>query len=235
MTDHTSPVTATSARLAREWALLCTRPRLVARANAWGVRDAPFASLDDLVRAVGGGGDRTTDADRRLRRLVEVARTDDLAARVVVERLTPGLLTLARRRRRHDPNAFEHLLAAAWIAVRTYNAARRPSTIAAALLSDADYNAFRRWTRHRASTEVPMQWIEYLAPESECDPTDELAELIELARAAGVDTADLEFVDQLATMASTEDVAKARSVTSRAIRYRRDRVTSTLREIARAA
>ena len=231
MNDHLS----TSVRLAREWATISRRPRLVSRANTWEVTDRPITSLDELVRAVGGGGDCSSEADQRLRRLVTVARHDDLAGRVVVERLTPGLLAIARRQARQDPRAFEELLAAAWIAIRTYNPQRRPASVAAALLSDTEYSAYRRWRRHRGASEVPVEFLEHGAAEPEPDPRDELADLVEHARAAGMCRTDLDLVMRLATTPRTEDVALQLSVTARTVRNRRDRVTAALREIARAA
>ena len=230
MNDH-----ATSVRLAREWAIIHRRPRLVARANSWQLCDQRVVSLDELVRAVGGGGDRSHEADHRLRRLVAIARTDDLAARIVIERLTPGLLAIAGRYGRRDSRAFEELLATAWIAIRTYNPDRRPSSIAAALLSDAEFNSYRRWTRRRSWSEVPVDRFDDAAAAAAIDPGEELADLIEDAEAAGMCPDDLDLVQRLVTDASTEEIAKDLKRTSRAIRYRRERVTAALREIARAA
>jgi hypothetical protein len=229
MHDHT-----TSVRLAREWAVIRRRPLLVERANTWSIVDGPVTSLDDVVRAVGGGGDLGADADRRLRRLVSLARTDDLAGRVAVARLTPGLLATARRHR-NDPDAFEELLAAMWIAIRTFNPRRNPAVVAAALLSDAEYDAYRRRQRHRSASEVRVDRLEYVADDPVADPRDELAALLADASAAGMRRADLDLVHRLVATPRTEDVATQLAVTARTVRNRRDRVTAELRAIARAA
>lgn len=130
-------------RLALEWARLRLRPGAIERANRWGVVDGAVTDLDDVLVAVGFETVRSADADSRLRQLVLIAAEDELAARIVVQRIVPGLLAVVRRRRRQGwgPEALEELLGAAWISVRTFNPDRRPTSLAAALISDADYRA----------------------------------------------------------------------------------------------
>lgn len=226
---------ATRRRLAHEWAELTVRRAAIQHAATWGVTDEPPRSLDD-VRVAVGAGDRSTAADQRLRRLVELAAHDDLAARVVIERLVPGLMTLARRRAERD--SFEELLAGLWIAIRTFNPERRPSCIAVALLTDADHHAYRRRLRRRSSGERPSGdadgIADRLADERDVDPLTELATLVADARRAGMSDDDLELVRLLVAHPSTEDVAARLDVTSRTVRNRRDRVARRLREVALA-
>lgn len=226
--------TTTRARLDTEWARLRTRSSAVRRASAWHLTERPPTTLDDIVAAVGGGGDRSEAADQRLRRLVAIARRDDLAGRVVIERLIPGLLALARRHR-DDPDAFEELLAAAWISVRTFNPSRTPANLAASLLSDADYEAYRRRRRRRESDERPAEFVDVVVAESAAAPCDELADLLGRARREGMPTDDLDLIRRLISTPRTEDVAKQLDVTPRTIRNRRARVTKALRKIALAA
>ena len=145
----------TGGRLAREWHRLRTRPEHLDSARRWGLVDHRVASLDEILHAVGYERPPDPADERRLRRLVELAATDELAARVVVQRILPGLLAVVRRRRGASDNVFEELLGAAWIAIRTFNSARSPRSVAASLISDADYAAFRAAGRRRSSQEHP--------------------------------------------------------------------------------
>lgn len=235
MIRTTAPVSTspTRARLLREWNRLATRPDAVRAAARWSITATPPASLDEVLAAVGDGGDRSREADRRLRELVAIARHDELAARVVVERLAPGLITLAYRYRGND-GAFEELLAAAWIAVRTYNPDRSPSNIAVALLSDTEYGAYRRGFRRRDHVERPAPLPDQLAAAEHRHPADELAELLDDASAAGMRSDDVDLVRQLVTTPDAETLARAHNVTSRTIRNRRDRAVASLRELALA-
>lgn len=223
---------ATRRRLAHEWEQLTRRASAVRRAAAWGVTAEPPRSLDD-VRVAIGAGDRSVDADRRLRQLVEIAATDELATRVVVERLVPGLMTLARRR--GGPDAFEELLAALWIAVRTFNPDRRPSCMAVALLGDADYYAYRRRFRRPSNGERPAPIPDRADDDAAVDPLVELSALLADARRAGLSDDDLELVRLLVTQPSTAHVAARLDVTTRTVRNRRDRVARQLRAVALAA
>ena len=90
-----------------------------------------------------------------LRRLVIRAADDELAARIVLQRVLPGLLALVRRRQsRFGDDMLEHLVAAAWIAIRTFAPNRRPACMAAALIGEADHACFCRPGRRRSTTEV---------------------------------------------------------------------------------
>ena len=231
MSARTSTIRAL---LAEEWERLRRRPRELRHAATWGIAPGQIADLTQVVGLVGGGGDRSITADRRLRHLVALAATDDLAGRVVIERLLPGLCAAARRRHDRHADVFDDLLTSAWIAIRTYNPARRNTSVAASLLADAEWHAYRRHDRRRSATEQPFDGADRLVDDRPDDPADELARLLADARDAGVEAADLELVDLLLT-ASTEQIAARYRVTSRAIRYRRDRVTQRLREVALAA
>ena len=226
--------TSTSARLAAEWARLNHCPVSLARAARWGLVDGFPRDLDEIVTAVGGGGDRSRDADLRFRRLVAMAGDDLLAARVAIERLRPGLLAIAARRRRNR-TAFEDIVASAWIAVRTYDPTRRNANLAASLLADANWQAFRRHDRRKSTLDLPLLDTDHLEAAEEDDPGVELAHLLDDARAAGVDPADLDLVDLLLRNPSVEQVAAQLEVTSRTVRDRRARVAAKLRDVALAA
>jgi len=228
----------TGQRLNLEWTRLRTRPEALRRASGWSLTDDPVANLDEILAAVGFETLRTRDAELRLRRLVILAAGDELAGRVVVQRLLPGLLAVVRKRRRggFGHAVLDELLATLWISIRTYNPDRDPTCIAAALISDADYRAFRASTRRRSSTERPTD-IDDSTPIAERTPSasDELAELLSDAIEAGVPNEDIELVRQLVGARRAIDLANQLNVTPRTIRNRRDRVTDRLREVALVA
>jgi DNA-directed RNA polymerase specialized sigma24 family protein len=148
----------------------------------------------------------------------------------------PGLLAVVRRRRGIAEHVFEELLGAAWIAVRTFNPNRSPSSIAASLISDADYNAFRAAARRRSADEQPAD-LDFTRRADEREPSacEQLAELLVEAGEAGLAAADLELIRQLLAAPTTNQLAEELAVTPRTIRNRRRRITTELRAIALAA
>ncbi len=226
----------TGGRLSLEWTRLRTRPEHLAAATAWRLTDGPIRSLDEILTAVGYEREPSAEAERRLRQLVELARSDELAARVVIQRILPGLLAVVRRRRGASDDVFEELVGAAWIAVRTYNPTRSPGSIAAALISDADYAAFRAAGRRRSSGEHPVDArLDDRPHVHEPSSCEQLAELLADAAEAGVAGDDLDLLRQLLDSPTAIQLAEVLQITPRTIRNRRDRITSRLREVALAA
>jgi hypothetical protein len=190
--------------------------------------------------------DAATDeptADEHLRVLVHEASDSVEAARVVLQRLLPGLLSIARRRRRLTDGthaALDELLAAGWIVIRMYPISRRPYRVAANLLRDIEYQAFTRPRRLAMAREDPLDDRD-LHPRAErsrspaVDAAEELDDLLAMAAQAGVCEADLAFVRKLARGESIDELAAAEGVTSRALRYRRQRITERLKEVAMVA
>lgn len=226
----------TGGRLALEWTRLRTRPEHLATAGSWQLVDHPVDDLDDILGAVGFERSPDDGTERCLRRLVELAATDDLAARIVVQRILPGLLAVVRRRRGASDYVFEELLGAAWIAIRTFNPSRAPRSIAASLISDADYAAFRADGRRRSSLERPVDTQLVDRPhEHEPNSCEQLADLMTEAADAGVPSDDLDLLRQLLDTPTANQLAQVLQITPRTIRNRRDRITSRLREVALAA
>lgn len=224
-------------RLHLEWARLRTRPDALRRATSWGLLDRPIDDLDAILATVGFETPGTAATDRALRRLVAIAANDELAGRVIVQRLLPGLLSAVRKRRHLGlgADAFDELIGAAWIAIATFNQDRNPSSIAAALIADADFHAFRAKHRRRSADERPTDLIDERPTNEATHASDELRELFELALDSGVPKRDIELLRQLLAARHTIDVAAALELTPRTIRNRRDRITDRLREVALAA
>ncbi|MEI6497210.1 MAG: hypothetical protein WCO88_11115 [Actinomycetota bacterium] len=228
-------------RLQHEWNHLAHSPSALSTARSWPLVIERFDSLDDLLRAAGYGRVQQGrhDDDEVLGGLVQLAREHDLAARVVLQRLLPGISSVSRRRARHSGcplEAVDELLAAAWTVIRTFDVERHPAYVAATLLRTIEYHAFRREHRRKAQF-IPMatDTFDHLpAPVDTPAPIDEWRDLMADAAAAGMAPADLELVDRLAHGESTQAVAATRQVTDRTIRNHRRAVVHRLREVTRA-
>ena len=224
-------------RLHLDWTRLRTQRSAIRRANTWPIIDVPISDLDQVLTLIGYEQEPCPAADDRLLQLLRIAPDDELAARVIVQRTLPGLLAIVRRRRwSGHAEAFDELLGAMWVVIRTYNPSRQPASPAAALISDADYRAFRMPQRRLNSTEIPVDTtvIEPVATSSR-SADDELDELFADARAAGFAETDLQFLRDVLSGTKAIDVATAMSITPRTLRNRRDRLAVRLRELALAA
>src|SRR5438093_1378858 len=84
-----------------EWLQMCSRPGLRHATRQWARDDAVFGDFADLAAVVQAANRRGDPAasDRLLAALVRQARTDDLAARVLLQALVPGLKALVARLR----------------------------------------------------------------------------------------------------------------------------------------
>jgi hypothetical protein len=223
-----------SGRLDREWSVLAGDRAAVARARSWGVT-SPVDGLDDLLVACGYGGQRTDDQNAVLVALVRIARHDDLAARVVLQRILPGLIGITRRRRLFEHDAFEELVGAAWMTIRHC----RPDGkvhLAANLVHDAAYRAFTAPGRRLSSTEIAVdpRTLDEEPAVVRVGPCEELAMLLADGRATGVPASDLDLIRDLAVVGSPGRVAAMRNVTARTVRNHRDRAAARLRRVAAA-
>jgi hypothetical protein len=232
-------------RLQREWDHLSRSPRSVHRARAWGWRFRCIDSLDDALALTGYSATpadraaaRLVDGDTALAELVLLARHDELAARLLLQRLLPGITASARRYGAswRPDEALDEVVATAWTVIRTFPVERRPRYLAANLLRDIEYRTFvLPWRRRATFVPQPSQSFDLApAPSPAVSPADELAELLELAEQSGLDHADLELARRLGSGESTAQLAESCCVTDRTIRNRRDAVTYRLRQVALA-
>jgi hypothetical protein len=241
-----------AARLDREWERLARHRPSIYRARGWAVTDDVIDHLDDLLAAAGYGVSpaaleaRTSSDDNAVvRRLVRLAQSDEFAARIVLQRILPGLRHRARLwsgrggTTHHYEDTLGELIAVAWTLIRTYDVDRRFGFVAANLVRDSAHYAFIAPKRRRSSGEEvadPATLPDDTPPPPVSAPSAELAELLEAAAGAGVPADDLELVRELlAAGGSTEAVAARRHVTSRTIRNRRLRAIGHLRRFARAS
>ncbi len=222
-----------SRRLDREWAALRRRPRVLAEVRRWNLTVQPLTDLDELLAATGYRRPPTVGHNEALRRLLARARTDDLAARIVLQRILPGLLAAVRRRgRRHGPaGLFEELVGCAWISIRRARVGDESAHVAATLISDAVHRAFVAPRRRRSAREVtiePGAFADHPDPDT-TTPLEELAGLFREARERGLPAEDVELVRALMRWESTAGVAAVRNVTARTVRNHRDRAAYGIR------
>jgi hypothetical protein len=236
-------------RLQHDWDHIKRSRGAVQHARRWFLSTAPAAasgrpieSLDDVLAWAGYGwsADRRGDDNQILGQLVRLAATDQLAARVVLQRLLPGISALARRRARGDRphrEMLDEVVASAWTVIRTYPIDRKHTYVAVGLLREIEYQSFTR-ARRRLTTFVPRPMHAFdgrPAPDSDPAATEELHDLLELAAAAGVDPGDIELARRLGRGESTSDIARSSKVTDRTVRNHRDAMTYRLRAVALAA
>jgi len=196
---------------------------------------AGCGALDDVLARV--GGDRSLpvdDADVALGLVVRLAADDELAARVVLQRILPGLVTAARRRAHASAcptvTVLVELVAQAWIGIRTYPSQRRPIKVAANLVRDAEYHVYTRPSRLRSGSEQPAELVDDELGavdatgrhDDQLVPTDEVRAALAGARLQGVPAADVDLLGRLVLDGVTpEQLGAELDVTSRTIRSRR--------------
>ena len=123
--------------LDRSWATLVHSPEAVAALDRWAADPALAApDLEILVDRIWAAA--KPDADRAHAALAARARADEIAARVLLQVLRPGLRNLGRRLALGGSfdDVDHELLALAWERIRTYPIERRPASIAANVLLD---------------------------------------------------------------------------------------------------
>jgi hypothetical protein len=229
-------------RLQLEWSRLAVSPAAVAAAAGWRVSAAPLRSLDDLLVLSGyGPGERDVIAcDGVLRDLVMIARADRLAARIVLQRLLPGISAMSRRNssvlKGDRLDALDEAIATAWTVIRLYPLEQRPRYVVANMLREIEYQAFKRDRRRKAEF-VPIDTTDLdLVPVDDgprCAAT-ELQELLDEARLAGFEHADVELAERLGAGITARQLASEREVTARTIRNHRAIVVHRLRQLALA-
>jgi hypothetical protein len=235
-TRHT---TYFSTRLDAEWARLRFSRRALDRARRWADDDPdhPLAAvtrdLDDLAVILAASQRGSGSDEAIMLRLVELARTDDLAGRIVIQRLLPGLISRSAPyrdfRARTDP--VEMVVPAAWLAIRRFDTHRRRH-VAASLISDAVFAAFREPQRRRSATESvrsPHQFDDDVAAPDRRSAMEELAEVVRIAGVSGVPAEDLDLLRRLVQLETSAAVAIERQVTPRTIRNHRDRAVARVR------
>jgi hypothetical protein len=222
-------------RLQSEWDLLAHRRSAIATVRSWDIVEIEFTDLHQVLAATGlGRRGHAPEWNSLLAQLVDRTAHDDLAGRIVLQRLLPGLSATARRRSSGFTghlDALDELLSVACMVIRTYRVRERPHFVVAGLLRECEYRAFDQQRRRKLVHEFtePEHFERRLASDETPSALVELAEVVRLARASGVAEADLEFVALLAQSPTTSVAANRLRVTERTVRNRRDAVVHRLR------
>jgi hypothetical protein len=229
-------------RLQREWNVLRCRRSAVNRATAWELSPRTLGSLDELLVLTGlGPGPVDPNSDETLRRLVVLARHDDLAARVVLQRMLPGLSTCAKRNSSgfdSQLDALDELLSEAWTVIRSFSIERRDRYVIKNLLRDCEYRAFLKARRRLLVQEVtdPAHLDRALElDDSRSEPLLTIVELLARARVAGMADDDVDVVVALLNTSTVKEAAAALGVTDRTVRNRRLVAVRQLRALADVA
>jgi hypothetical protein len=186
----------------------------------------PAAIAAELVALLASTHGNDDEADQQLASLVGRAATDPVMARLVLQRLMPGLLSVAKRRANLAPGTFSEILhdlvANAWIAVCTYPLERRPRKVAANLVRDIEYNTFTQQSRlRRVATDVVADLPERSAARH-TNPGEDVITVLADARNAGANPDGLRLLGELAVAGhSVGELAESYGVSPRTILNRR--------------
>jgi len=236
----TGPRTGLAAQLDSEWSRLRHSDRTLDSVRSWAPHfDEPTAEMithvDDLDRVIEATQARRGPPGERLfRGLVGLAAQEQLAGRIVVQRLLPGVLSATPRYRtlcEHD-DPIGAAFGALWLAIAAFDGERRHGPAAAAIISDTMFIAFRRRTRLRSTDEAPIE--PHTLDDEPATPTScafvELADIIGAARTADVPTYDIDLIRHLVRAESPGLVARQRKITPRTVRNHRDRAVERIRD-----
>ncbi len=235
-----------------DWDHFASSPAAAAALARW--RDDPYLAaphMAALLAAAGASGAYEAtgaSADAVLGRLVARAPDDGVAARVVLQRVLPGLVAAARRRSRAEPRAMaqalDDLVSTAWTVIVTYPLERRPAKFAANIVRDTEYLCFVRARRLRHVVEILNGSADdatdgaraAIDGRPECvdiNASEAVDVLLATAEQRGLSGDDLQLLRALYVEdCGVDDVAGEHDIGARALRYRR---AAAIRRLARLA
>lgn len=228
-----------SRQIIDEWERIVHRPRVIRRVNSWDFLPHPVEDLDQLLELCGFG--KAADdsvADNILWHVVRLASHDDLAAQVVLHRVLPSVMSIARRRGRivrgGTSAAMSELIATAWIVIKQFPHDRRRSKIAANLVRDIEYYAFVRDARLKKVTEAQVgdSMLNHIIERPGDVVSDiELGEVLAEAEELGVEREHIELLGKLGAGMHGDEIALEWGVSPRTVRNHRRRAIDAVREV----
>jgi len=217
---------------------MCRRSEVIAKVRSWELTNQPFVALDEFLALTGHRVDSSRECDELLGRLVRVAGSDPMAARIVLQRILPGLLAIVKVEQERNPriNAFDVLVGEAWISIARYRIDTRPTDIAARILHDARHRAFTNGRRRRVVEEVSCdaETLNEMVVLATTAPFDDLVRVIGEAKRRGLEAEAVDIVGALLAHGTAVKVAAAQQLTTRAVRYRRDHAIGRIRRLVAA-
>lgn len=225
--------------LQRDWERLRHHQQTLTEVNSWGLPGDPVTDLDEVVVRAGFGKSATDSvADAYFFQLITLAKHNDLAARISLQRIVPSVLAIARRRGRITPGGFDQAmtecLATAWMQVRTFPIERRTKKIAANLVRDIEYHAFVRERRKKTHPTVSLAERHHDMVSYDLDPhrtDDELNEVLTLAEQHGLSNYHSGLLRRIASGERNEDIAASYNISARTVRDHRATALAHVREI----
>jgi hypothetical protein len=220
-------------QLIADWNRVAGQHRAVQRANSWGLPGEPVTHLNEMVLRAGFDAPATCDvSDQYLAALVRVAATDPLAAQIVIHRLLPPLIAIAKRRGKIAPGGIEgaltNVMTRAWMVICAYPSNRRPRKIASNIVRDVEYWEYVAPFRRRDAE------LQYYAPdalaeisaglrkesrEGVCD--DPAREIFLDMEARGVPRIRIEILRLVSDGLSSEEIALRLNMRPRTVRWHR--------------
>ena len=233
------------AKLVKEWHLISSRRHEVDVVNSWKLPGGKVVNLDQvLVRAGFNTARDDSHGDSYLWLLVKRASVDELAARIVLQRILPPLVAIARRRGQiidgGIDGAIAEVLPTAWTVIRQYPWHRRPHKVASNLVLDSEYFAFVQANRAKKVKvfAVEPNLLSQLVSEPEtCEFPQEISleSLINLAISRGIEPRHVEVLRAVASGQTAATIAKHYGIAERTARAWRALAISELRVRTRCA
>lgn len=240
---HNSARPSIVTALFAEWEHLARQRHNVKRANDWHLPGEPVRHLNEILERAGFGIPTNDEAlDSYLSQLVAMAKHDDLATRIVLQRILPGLVSIAVRRApivAHGlSGAFDSVSASAWIVIRQFPIDRRSCRVAANLLMDIEYAAFVRDGRLKSTRSE-----DHFSPEGllgiefgrvrtghiDHDPVADASSLELLLHglaAQGLSDRDVQMLRAVSQEVNSVQAAEVLGISPRSVRNRRERALS---------
>lgn len=233
-----STVTSGPARtVINEWEQLRSRRTTLRTVNSWDFMPRRVGDLDEVLELCGfGRAVDDVDGDRLLWHLVRQAETCDVAARIVLHRILPALMAMAKRRGQLAHGGMEaamtDILATAWCVIREYPHHRRHHKVAANLVRDTEYHAFVRHhrLRHVDETQVGDEMLQRMIESNQEDDSREIVDVLNDAAEMGVDPHHLDLLREFANGRTSDDIAARLGVSSRTVRNHKRNALDALRE-----
>lgn len=228
----------TGRQIIDEWERLAHRPMVLRRVNSWEFMPQPVEHLDEVLTLCGFGKPvDDNDADDLLWHLVRHAETDELAARIVLHRVMPSIISIAVRRGRivqgGVQTATTDAISTAWMVIRTFPHQRRRHKIAANIVRDVEYHGFVREKRlvRVNESQVGDFMLEKFANLNSSETVDEeIDDILVIANELGVDQKHTNLLATLASGKHSTEIAVEWGVSPRTVRNFRRKAVEAVRE-----